>query len=1011
MFKCDIWNNLSYEDKTKLVKCIKHPFTTNHNTDECGEEIRPCRWCSKTTHASLLCNVKKSKSNKTFCQTLATSSTGDEVLLKSFIVAGKSANEKIGVLEDNCSTENYITYAKAREMNLKGDDIVLEVEGINTTKRINSKSFKVPIRDKRNNLHHIECYGLEKISSNQRDLAEDKPYIDLCKSFNVTPEEVRRPVQIDILLSAKSNYLMSDNVVKNINGTKLYSGPLGKTFMGSFKGNSVIKSYPSKATPVISTVKKAIIRPLDNKEILDFFKEESIGAECSPKCGNCECGKCPLGTKPMSLKEEKEYNKFRDNMFLDEKGTKEDPGPYWRTKYPWNVPKQDLIDNYPAVLGVMSSTAKKLDKDPEWRNMYENQLKDLIENKVAREISEEELDAWSKAGNKCYYTAHQMVLNPSNKSTPIRVVFNSSQKYKGYSLNSSWDLGPDMTGNLHGILMRFREGIVAAQGDVKKMYYNVRVTKEDEMMQLFIWKFTGEDKIRTFAMTRLIMGNKPSANCAQIALKETAALKNNAEDYPDAKIALSEDTYVDNTLTTADNVESIKRKITETEQVARQGGFFYKPWVISGQNLAETQALTGSTAENLEEKALGIYWNVKEDTIFIKAGINSKNKDSLGITSFVDNPKLKLTLRICLSFHSRPYDPLGLILPVKMNGNLLFRRTLQQLSLKNKEMNKKPANRQPWDAEIVGETKQKWLDYFLMLEAAKEITFPRATIPKNVDKSIKPNIVSFDDGNEESYGAVVYSRYTLKDGKRECRLIAAKAKLGPLLEHGEVVKHELSGATTAVRIKTWVLQNSRIEFSSYLPLLDSRIVQDMIKKESYTLNTFAGLRVKEIASKSDVTSWMHINSKDNYVADILTRGATPDKLKTGSDWQTGPKWLCEDIENWPITKTTTSKEERDIIKSYERSSKSLKVRSSKQVSLDNIKHDFEELIERNSDLKRIINVVAQISRWKSPGKNAENLLNRAITAEEHDDALKMLIYLEQRKLNKAQFTGFNLVNK
>ena len=52
----------------------------------------------------------------------------------------------------------------------------------------------------------------------------------------------------------------------------------------------------------------------------------------------------------------------------------------------------------------------------------------------------------------------------------------------------------------------------------------------------------------------------------------------------------------------------------------------------------------------------------------------------------------------------------------------------------------------------------------------------------------------------------------------------------------------------------------------------------MLKKESYLLNTFAGLRVKEISSKSDVFLWSHISSKDNYVSDILTKGSTPDKL-------------------------------------------------------------------------------------------------------------------------------------
>ena len=46
--------------------------------------------------------------------------------------------------------------------------------------------------------------------------------------------------------------------------------------------------------------------------------------------------------------------------------------------------------------------------------------------------------------------------------------------------------------------MRFRNDVVGAQGDISKMFYMIRVTKEEEMMQLFVWKFKGEDKLRTF---------------------------------------------------------------------------------------------------------------------------------------------------------------------------------------------------------------------------------------------------------------------------------------------------------------------------------------------------------------------------------------------------------------------------------------------------------------------------------------------------------------------------------
>ena len=142
--------------------------------------------------------------------------------------------------------------------------------------------------------------------------------------------------------------------------------------------------------------------------LLDDFKEESIGVECSPRCGGCRCGNCPTGSKQMTIKEEREYEKFKALMQLDETGTDDDPGPYWRTSYPWTVDKNDLVDNKAAVLGVMNSTARKLEKDPSWRSIYESQLRDLVKRKFAREVAEDKRDNWVKCGGKLYYIAHQV---------------------------------------------------------------------------------------------------------------------------------------------------------------------------------------------------------------------------------------------------------------------------------------------------------------------------------------------------------------------------------------------------------------------------------------------------------------------------------------------------------------------------------------------------------------------------------------------------------------------------
>ena len=203
--------------------------------------------------------------------------------------------------------------------------------------------------------------------------------------------------------------------------------------------------------------------------------------------------------------------------------------------------------------------------------------------KVARVVTEEELKSWTASGGETYYISHQMAPNPSSKTTPVRVVFNSSQKYKGHSLNNSWELGTDVMNSLHGVLLRFQNDYVGAQGDIQKMFYMIRVTKTEQMMQLFLWRFPGEEKITTFCMTRLVMGHCPSPNLSMVAMHKTASLNTNEKDYPVAYKALVNDSYVDNTFTGAENHEKVREKIEEIETVGAMGGFSYKEWVISGQ--------------------------------------------------------------------------------------------------------------------------------------------------------------------------------------------------------------------------------------------------------------------------------------------------------------------------------------------------------------------------------------------------------------------------------------------
>ena len=132
-----------------------------------------------------------------------------------------------------------------------------------------------------------------------------------------------------------------------------------------------------------------------------------------------------------------------------------------------------------------------------------------------------------------------------------------------------------------------------------------------------MWKFEGEENIQLFRMVWLVLGNLFSLTLSRVCLQETVDLRSNKEDYPEAYKAVEEDGYVENNFLTAPTKEEIWRKINELEFVLKHGGFHHKPFIVSSEDTPDIKigAVICKTvgANTKEEKALGTYWNVKED--------------------------------------------------------------------------------------------------------------------------------------------------------------------------------------------------------------------------------------------------------------------------------------------------------------------------------------------------------------------------------------------------------------
>ena len=205
----------------------------------------------------------------------------------------------------------------------------------------------------------------------------------------------------------------------------------------------------------------------------DFYNIKNLGIQFLPKCGGCKCGKCAPGSKNCTLKEEKELELIEQNLDFDAKTQS------WITEYPWVKDPNELPDNRKAAYRMLISTEKKLSKNTDHAEVYNQQINDMVDREVARKITREEINN---------YISHHEVLKLESKSTPIRIVFNSSANYMGHILNDYWAKGPDLLNSLIGVLIRFRENKIAMIGDIKKMYHTIKMKPIAQHTHRFLWR-------------------------------------------------------------------------------------------------------------------------------------------------------------------------------------------------------------------------------------------------------------------------------------------------------------------------------------------------------------------------------------------------------------------------------------------------------------------------------------------------------------------------------------------
>lgn len=774
------------------------------------------------------------------------------VLLLTAVVQAIDRNNRshpCRVLLDSGSQVNFVTEEMANRLGMTKTTANVPITGINALRSLARDKVFVKIRSNYGQFHaNIECLVTPKVTgtipstrihSNQWKIPDD---------IQLADPEYYRPDKIDMLIGGelffdilKPNHLrLGDNLPQ-----------LRDTHFGWVVAGVVNEPYV--ANTVIQHANNASIDSIEEL-IHQFWKIEEVP-----------------NVSPLSPEQQACEAHFQLTHKRDSSG-----------RFVVTLPFKDNIDQMdncrPLALKRFLMLEKRFEHNLELKQQYSDFIKEYEDLGHCREIRE--FDDPPNQTN--YYLPHHAVLRPSSSTTKCRVVFDASAKSEPskLSLNDVLQVGPVVQNGIFPITLRFRKHPYAFSADISKMYRQILTAQPDRRFLRIFWRSDRSHPLRVLELNTVTYGTACAPYQATRSLVQLA--KEEGSEFPIGARILTEDFYVDDTLSGADTIDEAIKCQHQLKALLAKGGFHIHKWCSNSKEFIECIPLEDREKQvPLQEygpneviKVLGIMWDPNNDTFLIA------NPPS---TPPASKPATK---RIVYSEVAKLFDPLGLFAPVIVTAKLL----VQQLW----------RTKAGWDDRIDDDLQQKWYTIQAALPDLGRIHVPRCvTFPETTAHELH----GFADASGVAYGACIYLRSIFADGSASLRLLTSKSKVAPLHELS-IPKKELCAALLLTKLNSQVITALQMPFREVVLWSDSTIVLAWLKKPLDRLETFVRNRVGTIQSESIGYEWKYIRSAVNP-ADIVSRGQLPEELRQNSLWWNGPQFLAaseyniEDTEEIP----------------------------------------------------------------------------------------------------------------
>ncbi|XP_046601937.1 uncharacterized protein LOC124295559 [Neodiprion lecontei] len=483
--------------------------------------------------------------------------------------------------------------------------------------------------------------------------------------------------------------------------------------------------------------------------------------------------------------------------------------------------------------------------------------------------------------SRVFYLPHHGVVRDSSSTPMLRVVFNGSQRTNlGLSLNGNLLVGPN------------------------------RILGREEP----------ELPIEEYQLTTVTYGLASAPYLAIRVLRQL--VQDEGRQYPFASHVILENTYVDDILSGAEDVDQGCEKINELNQLLKAGGFELQKWTSS-----HPETLVDISRNHQE---IAMHLNLDQSPFFRALGLAWRpDIDAFAFSPQIHQTRDNSTKRKVLSQTAQLFDPLGWLSPITIRAKI-FMQELWALGF-------------DWDEPLSASLSSRWIEFLQDLQGISAITIPRWIGLSSASLGIE--IHGFADASQ----------------------MCAKTKVAPL-KKVTIPRLELCAANLLVRLMCHVEKTVNFENTPVYLWTDSTVALARIKSHPSRWKEFVRNRVTEIQEFARAR-WYHISGLENP-ADLASRGASPEQLQKSELWTFGPSWLSKPSVNWP----SSSPRPEENVHLEERIGLSTHIATAKPLQI-------WDLVDRYSKLSTLLKVTSLCKRAANRflAKTTSNRVNTSIT--------------------------------